>query len=595
MKRNSKEQLYTLFSSLGISVCLLMIVGVLGLIFYKGVDIFWPKDIVSIEDIVNKKSYAGILVDSRLGEPDYVRNLETKKQAVVTKLNSFKKFKQKLINDKVSQKKLDNFEFKVQRIQQSIDKIDESLNYYKNIDEQKYFVANHKYYGFSFKWFSKDTIEVNTENKNYMIIAKEGSSQIIVEPIEFKSATQQFSFEFEQTIDEFSKVHEDINDYYHEFRSINVNERENINSSLRSLKLKLYLAKKNNDIGDIEKYTKFLIEKKKELDKIEEIINKLKKKLAEYSLLVKLPSGDKLEIKLGDILRYDFPNRYSFFGKIKRFFSNVYYFLTAYPYEANTQGGVFPAVLGTLVMTIIMTFCLTPFGVIAAVYLQEYAKDNNFVRFIRICINNLAGVPSIVFGAVGLGFFVYIVGSGIDQFFFAEHVEFFNEPVLGTGGLLWASLTLALMNIPVVIVATEESLRTISKGVRDAGLACGATKWQVVRTILLPVATPGIATGVILAMSRGAGEVAPLMLVGVVKSASSLPIDLSFPFINFSDKFMHLGFHIYDLGFQSPDSEAARPMVYSTTLILITLVLFINSIGIYIRQKLRKKYKMTQF
>ena len=595
MLRKNKEQLYTLFASLGISVCLLMIIGVLWVIFYNGVEIFWPKEVLSIEDTVKKKKYAGIFVDNRVGQPDYVRNLETKKQAIVTKLNTLYTMKKKLIDDKVPQQKIDKFDSKVTKIKESIVKVDESINFYKNIDEEKYFVANHKYYGFSFKWFTKDNVKVEKGNKNYMIIARQSSSQIIVEPIEFKSATQKFSFQFEETIDKFAKIHEEINDYYNEFRSINVNERENVNSSLRDSKLNLYLAKKDNDIDDIKKYTKLLSETKKQLDSVDEKVERLKKKLAEYTLYVKLPSGEKLEMKLGDILRYDFPNRYSFFGKIKRFFSNVYYFLTAYPYEANTQGGVFPAVLGTLVMTIVMTLCLTPFGVIAAVYLQEYAKDNTFVRFIRICINNLAGVPSIVFGALGLGFFVYIVGSGLDEMFFADHVEFFNEPVLGTGGLLWASLTLALMNIPVVIVATEESLRTITKGVRDAGLACGATKWQVVRTVLLPVATPGIATGVILAMSRAAGEVAPLMLVGVVKSSSSLPIDLSFPFINFSDKFMHLGFHIYDLGFQSPDSEAARPMVYSTTLILITMVLFINSIGIYIRQRLRKKYKVTQF
>jgi phosphate transport system permease protein len=235
---------------------------------------------------------------------------------------------------------------------------------------------------------------------------------------------------------------------------------------------------------------------------------------------------------------------------------------------------------------------VTPFGVVAAVYLREYAKQGVAVRAVRIAVNNLAGVPSIVFGVFGLGFFVYLVGSTIDQFFFAAALP---TPTFGTGGILWASLTLALMTVPVVIVATEEALAAVPRGMRESSLACGASKWQTIQRIVLPAAAPGILTGLILAMARGAGEVAPLMLVGVVKLAPSLPIDTLFPFFHFERKFMHLGFHIFDLGFQSPDSEAAKPMVFATTLLLIALVVLLNLGAILIRERLRKKYATGAF
>jgi phosphate transport system permease protein len=235
---------------------------------------------------------------------------------------------------------------------------------------------------------------------------------------------------------------------------------------------------------------------------------------------------------------------------------------------------------------------VTPFGVVAAVYLREYAKQGVAVRAVRIAVNNLAGVPSIVFGVFGLGFFVYLVGSTIDQFFFASALP---TPTFGTGGILWASLTLALMTVPVVIVATEEALAAVPRGMRESSLACGASKWQTIQRIVLPAAAPGILTGLILAMARGAGEVAPLMLVGVVKLAPSLPIDTLFPFFHFERKFMHLGFHIFDLGFQSPDSEAAKPMVFATTLLLIALVVLLNLGAIFIRERLRRKYATGAF
>jgi phosphate transport system permease protein len=295
---------------------------------------------------------------------------------------------------------------------------------------------------------------------------------------------------------------------------------------------------------------------------------------------------------LGQVVHYYYPNAMTFWQRLGLFWHNIYIFLVQEPREANTEGGVFPAIFGTCVMTILMSVAVTPFGVVAAIYLREYAKQGFIVRAVRIAVNNLAGVPSIVFGVFGLGFFVYLVGGTVDELFF--HLAL-PTPTFGTGGLLWASLTLALMTVPVVIVATEEALAAVPRGMREGSLACGASKWQTMQRIVIPAAAPGILTGLILAMARGAGEVAPLMLVGVVKLAPSLPLDAIFPFVHLERKFMHLGFHIYDLGFQSPDSEAAIPMVFATTLLLISLVVIMNIGAIFIRERLRRKYATGAF
>ncbi|HYF34805.1 MAG TPA: ABC transporter permease subunit, partial [Prosthecobacter sp.] len=339
-------------------------------------------------------------------------------------------------------------------------------------------------------------------------------------------------------------------------------------------------------------------------------------------------------------------------------------FLSEEPRESNTEGGIFPAMFGTFVMTLLMAILVTPLGIIAAIYMREYATQGMMVRAVRICVNNLAGVPSIVFGVFGVGFFIYGMGGFIDRgvkypippmwwfiagigavasvaaaVYLSAHNRtaiptqkkrqkalrklegmlwllgfalvviviaccpyfhgFFNTstptPTFGTGGILWASLTLALMTLPVVIVATEEALVAVPRGVREAALACGASKWQTIQRIVLPGALPGVMTGVILAMARGAGEVAPLMITGVTKFAPSLPLDLDPPFIHAERAFMHLGFHIYDLGFQSPDSEGAKPMVFATTLLLIVLVVTLNLAAIQIRAHLRKRFQASAF
>ena len=314
------------------------------------------------------------------------------------------------------------------------------------------------------------------------------------------------------------------------------------------------------------------------------------------SLISQDAAGREVVVPLTQVIRAWFPNRLDTWGRVKLFTSRLGEFIFDEPREANTEGGLMPAIFGTLVMTVFMSLLVTPFGVITAIYLREYAQQGAVLRIVRISVNNLAGVPSIVFGVFGLGFFVYVLGGTIDQLFFADQLKYNNNtPVFGTGGLLWCSLTLALMTLPVVIVATEEALAAVPRGMREASLATGASKWQTIRDILLPASAPGILTGVILAMARGAGEVAPLMLVGVVKLAPTLPFDTVAPFLHMDRKFMHLGFHVYDLGFQSPDSDAARPMVFATTLLLIVLVVCLNIGAIWIRNRLRARFKGASF
>jgi phosphate transport system permease protein len=320
--------------------------------------------------------------------------------------------------------------------------------------------------------------------------------------------------------------------------------------------------------------------------------DKLSDGMAATNVIYRIADGRERPLSSGQLLDVYSPNTKGFFGRLGEALRRAWYFLTEDPREANMEGGVFPAIFGTVVMTLVMSFFVTPFGVIAAIYLREYAKQGLMVRIVRICVNNLAGVPSIVFGVFGLAFFVYFVGAGIDQTFYSEKLP---TPTFGTPGILWASLTLALLTLPVVIVATEEALSAVPRGVREAALACGASKWQTIQRIVLPASLPGILTGVILAMARGAGEVAPLMLVGVVKLAPTLPIDGIAPFIHAERKFMHLGFHIYDLGFQSPDAEAAKPMVYATALLLILVVVTLNLTAIIIRNRLKKRFAVSSF
>ncbi|MFT7517490.1 MAG: phosphate ABC transporter permease subunit PstA [Myxococcota bacterium] len=301
---------------------------------------------------------------------------------------------------------------------------------------------------------------------------------------------------------------------------------------------------------------------------------------------VRLPDGTKKVLATNSVMRIEYPNQLSFWGRLGSWFKSTWTFLVSDPREANTEGGIYPALVGTALMVLLMTLIVVPFGVMAAVFLNEYAKDTWLVRLVRIAVNNLAGVPSIVYGVFGLGFFIYGVGGAIDDTFFSDSLP---TPTFGAGGLLWASLTMALLTLPVVIVATEEALRAVPRDRRDAALALGATRWETLKHIILPGAKPGILTGTILAISRAAGEVAPLMLTGVVMSAQQLPINGDFPFLHLEQRFMHLGFHVYSVGFQSPNVEAAEPLVYATAAVLLFLVLALNIVAIRMRSNVRKK------
>jgi phosphate transport system permease protein len=326
--------------------------------------------------------------------------------------------------------------------------------------------------------------------------------------------------------------------------------------------------------------------------RLNEQIAALNKENSRYQLRLQTADGKEKLLTLGDIVRAYPANKVGFGEKLSLYVSRWWEFLSDEPRNANSEGGVFPAIWGTVVMTLLMSVLVVPFGVLAALYMREYAKAGPIISAVRIAVNNLAGVPSIVFGVFGLGFFCYIFGGSIDRTFFQARLP---SPTYGTGGIMWASLTLALLTLPVVIVATEEALAAVPSSMREGSYACGASKWQTIRRIVLPRAMPGILTGMILAMARGAGEVAPLMLVGAVKLAPALPMDHVFPYVHPQRSFMHLGFHIFDVGFQSPDSESAKPMVFTTTLLLITLVALLNVAAMWIRSRLRRKYVSSQF
>ena len=325
-----------------------------------------------------------------------------------------------------------------------------------------------------------------------------------------------------------------------------------------------------------------------ELASLQHQLNQLYAQIERDSVLVRASNDVEVSIPLAEIVRAYQPNNLSLTGKLSVYGQRLWEFLTGEPREGNTEGGVYPAIFGTVVMVLLMSLFVTPFGVIAAVYLREYAKQGMTTRIIRVAVNNLAGVPSIVYGVFGLGFFVYLIGGEIDQLFYAEALP---SPTFGAPGLLWAALTLALLTVPVVIVATEEGLTRIPRSVREGSLALGATKFETIWRIVLPMVSPAMMTGLILAIARAAGEVAPLMLVGVVKLAPSLPVNGIYPYVHLDQQFMHLGFHIYDVGFQSPNIEAARPLVFATALLLVSVIAILNLTATVLRDRLRETYR----
>ena len=380
------------------------------------------------------------------------------------------------------------------------------------------------------------------------------------------------------------------NALFNEIRKIERGEIGDINFAMERVRLDRRRAELRGTLTP--EYEAQLLSRRAELDAQYDVLrvrlDELYKEARRDSLVLRAAGDQEVTIRLADIVNAWQPNNMSIPAKVGAYVLNFFDFIFGYPREANTEGGIFPAIFGTITMVFVMSIMVTPFGVLAAIYLREYAKQGPLLKTIRISVYNLAGVPSIVFGVFGLGFFVYFLGGGIDRMFYPEALP---APTFGTPGLFWASLTLALLTLPVVIVSTEEGLARIPSSIRQGSLALGATKGETLWKVVVPLATPAMMTGLILAIARAAGEVAPLMLVGVVKLAPTLPIDGNFPFIHLERKIMHLGFHIYDVGFQSPHAEAAEQLVYATALILVILIVMLNLTAITIRNRLREKYK----
>jgi phosphate transport system permease protein len=254
-------------------------------------------------------------------------------------------------------------------------------------------------------------------------------------------------------------------------------------------------------------------------------------------------------------------------------------FLSEFPKDGMTKGGIFPAIVGTALMTVIMALAAVPFGVITALYLAEYASEKSiFAKTIRFAVKTLAVVPSIIFGLFGLGFFIGFIGKNMDAILTGGELKW------GQPNLIWASFTMALLTLPVVIVSVEEAIRTIPRDMREASLALGATKWQTIRKVVLPGSVSGILTGTILAVSRGAGEVAPILFTGAVYFMSDIPHSLS-------DQFMSLGYHIYIMSTQSANVDATLPIQFATTLVLLLLTFSLNAIAVILRYRIRKRAK----
>jgi phosphate transport system permease protein len=531
------------FTSMGLAIGLLMVVGLLTLIILNGIKVFWPDKTAAIR--LKESS------PSAINNQPYIAGNIIKTQ------------------EKLGTRGSANPEHELQ-----------------------VFIGNKDLYGIGFKFINEKEIDQIRYPKELIEIERLEYGNAIGLPLNLQlqggTTIPASDPQFNKKLTEIVK---DVRSRWSEIRKIEKSKIGEINRSMEKLQIQKKKLR-SNDSASLRQLDGRLAKFQAEYEVLAAQAAQLREKQFLEHLKYKLVTGEEKDLPVGQIVSYFYPNQLSSFQRFGLFLHRLWVFVSEEPREANTEGGIFPAIFGTFIMTLLLSMAVTPFGVLAAIYLREYAKQGIFVRSVRIAVNNLAGVPSIVFGVFGLGFFVYLMGGTIDRLFFSDVLP---TPTFGTGGIMWAALTLALMTVPVVIVATEEALAAVPRGTREGSLACGASKWQTIQRVVLPASAPGILTGLILAMARGAGEVAPLMLVGVVKLAPSLPLDTVYPFIHLDQKFMHLGFHIYDLGFQSPDSEAAKPMVFATTFFLILLVVVLNLGAIVIRDRLRKKYSTGAF
>jgi phosphate transport system permease protein len=531
-KPKTPGEQFVWFTSMGLTIGLSMVLFLLVLIVSNGVQVFWPKRIVQLK-LKDQTSIGGA----------FIKEQQQRTEGGMT--------------------------------------------------EWQIFMGNKDVYGLAFRFVNRDDILQTITRKDVIRIERLEYGDAIGVPMILETKQgQKINAGTGSFRDTLRRLVKESNTRWNEIRFIEKKEIGKINQQMERLEIQRKALHQRGDQQRIRVLQNKVDELQKKYDELAKKAGQLRALQEADFLTYKLFTGEEKRLAVSQIVSFYYPNELGLLQRIGFSFRKFWEFLTEEPREANTEGGIFPAIFGTFVMTLLLSIAVTPFGVLAAIYLREYAKQGIFVRSVRIAVNNLAGVPSIVFGVFGLGFFVYVLGGTIDRLFFKDYLP---SPTFGTGGILWASLTLALMTVPVVIVATEESLSAVPRGMREGSLACGASKWQTIQRVVLPASAPGILTGLILAMARGAGEVAPLMLVGVVKLAPSLPLDTNYPFIHLDQKFMHLGFHIYDLGFQSPDSEAAKPMVFATTFLLIMLVVFLNLGAIIIRERLRRKYATGAF
>ncbi|HGS4652253.1 TPA: phosphate ABC transporter permease PstA [Vibrio cholerae] len=448
-------------------------------------------------------------------------------------------------------------------------------------------VANRDLYGSDFIALLEFETEFKGAPQGWAVIERSRGGQLFGKPLRFDSTTGELDLPLERHLRQALLEAEAIRD---QMDTMVEQQVRVISSQLEKLRLEKRRKQLNNQLSDefLQHYVLSKSRLEKELSQVQTELDALRAPLEKQFLYLVDMQGETVSVPLSEILDFWYPNDMNFAQKLAEWGKQAWRFLSESPRESNSEGGVFPAIFGTVFLVIIMSIIVMPLGVIAAIYLHEYAQEGAFTRMIRVAVINLAGVPSIVYGVFGLGFFVYTIGASVDNLFYAERLP---TPTFGTPGLLWSALTLAVLTLPVVIVATEEGLSRIPISVRHGSLALGATQFETIWRIVLPMASPAIITGLILAIARAAGEVAPLMLVGAVKLASSLPVDGEFPFIHLERKFMHLGFHIYDIGFQTNNIEAARPLVYATSFLLVTVIVALNLTAISIRNNLREKYR----
>jgi len=540
-----------------LATALFMIVGLVGLILWQGLGTFWPSKIVQIQTL-DGRSYAG--------EVDRWQKHYPSDQSLDD------------LAPEVAALARDNLEAEGASAGRTLLR-----------------TGNYDLTGTHYRWIDDCLIADETQPEWTLVVERLAWGRFYGEPSAFVLDGKEVATDPAEIWVMYNAEHDAARDRWRQSTKLAKHELGAVSRRKNAARLAVVKAKldfgadSTEHAAAVKEFASVEQWEVGENSRIAKQIDELNAENARYQMRLSAADGQSKLLGLEEIVRAYPANQLGFFGKLGVYASRWWEYLSDEPREANSEGGVFPAIWGTVVMTLVMSLAVVPFGVLAALYLREYAHSGPIVSLLRIAINNLAGVPSIVFGVFGLGFFCYVVGANIDELFFSASLAE-NTPTFGTGGLMWASLTLALLTSPVVIVTTEEALAAVPGSMREGSYACGASKWQTIYRIVLPRALPGIMTGMILAMARGAGEVAPLMLVGAMKAAPELPLDGVFPYIHPERSFMHLGFHMYDLGFHSQNSDAARPMVFTTALLLIAIIAVLNLTAVWLRMRLRKRF-----